>query len=462
MGIHKFEIDGSKIALDVNSSLLLALDDLSYRLLDYVDDKSVDDAIKDLNHIYGERDIIEAYEELAALKDNGTLFAPDPYEGEDLPYGEPVVKSLCLNVAHDCNLRCKYCFASTGNFKGQRKLMSSEVGKKAIDFLIAHSASRRHLEVDMFGGEPMMNFDVIKEIVEYGRDKADKEGKSINFTLTTNAILLDDKNMEYINENFYNVVLSLDGRPEVNDRMRILKDGSGSYGCIVDKILKMVQMRKEKEYYVRGTYTRYNLDFAQDVLHMVDLGIDRVSVEPVVAPEDADYALQEQDLPVIRDQYRFLAHEYIKRYREGKPFIFFHFNVDLDEGPCLQKRIKGCGAGNEYLAVTPDGDIYPCHQFVGINKYKMGNVIRKELDRDMQLKFMKTNIYTKSRCRICWARYFCSGGCHASAHQFSGSLDVPHRLSCEILKIRLECALMIKAVLSNENLYAKEADTNEL
>lgn len=449
MGVHKFEIDGKKIALDINSNALYVLDDLSYDLVDYIENASLDDAIRDLAAFYNISDVKEAYDELLLLKKEGMLFTKDPFENVEITYGEPVVKSLCLNVAHDCNLRCQYCFASTGDFKGQRQLMSADVGKKAIDFLISHSASREHLEVDMFGGEPLLNFDVVKEIVEYGRDRAYKHGKSINFTITTNAVMLNDENMRYINDNFYNVVLSLDGRPEVNDRMRVHRDGTGSYGHIVDKIVKMAAMRKDKEYYVRGTYTRYNLDFAKDVLHIVDLGIDRVSVEPVVAPEEADYALRYEDLPVIKEQYKILAEEYIKRYREGRPFVFFHFNVDLEQGPCLYKRIKGCGAGNEYLAVTPEGDIYPCHQFVGIKEYKMGNVITGQLNKDMQIKFMKTNIYTKTQCKTCWARYFCSGGCHANAYQYNGDINMPHKLSCEILKIRTEYALMIKAMLAN-------------
>lgn len=449
MGVHKFEINGNKIVLDVNSNALYVLDDLSYDLIDYIEEASIDDAVRDLENFYDVENIKEAYEELISLKREGMLFTQDPFENIEIPYGNPVVKSLCLNVAHDCNLRCKYCFASTGDFKGQRQFMSAEVGKKAIDFLIKYSASRQHLEVDMFGGEPLMNFDVVKEIVEYGRQEAQKYDKSINFTITTNAVMLNDENMRYIDENFYNVVLSLDGRPEVNDRMRVHLDGTGSYEHIVDKIVKMAEMRKNKEYYVRGTYTRYNLDFAKDVLHIVDLGIDRVSVEPVVAPESADYALKEEDLPIIKEQYKLLAEEYIKRYKEGRPFIFFHFNVDLTKGPCLYKRIKGCGAGNEYLAVTPEGDIYPCHQFVGIKEYKMGNVVAGELNQKMQLDFMKTNIYTKPRCSKCWAKYFCSGGCHANAYQYNGDINMPHKLSCDILKIRTEYALMIKTVLSN-------------
>lgn len=433
------------MVLDINSNALHLLDDISYEVIDYIENENLENALSNLSN-YSKKDIIETYNELLKLKSEGLLFSPDPVER--IEYGEPVIKSMCLNVSHDCNLRCKYCFASTGNFKGARELMSYDVGKHAIDFLIEHSAGRRHLEVDMFGGEPLMNYDVMKAILEYGRGESEKAGKNINFTITTNALSLTHDKIDYINDNFYNVVLSLDGRPEVNDRMRPDIKGSGSYAHIVDNIIEMAKKRKNKEYYVRGTYTRYNLDFAEDVKYMVDLGLNRVSVEPVVTSPSSDYCIRYEDLPVIKEQYIKLANEYINRSKQGRPFDFFHFDIDLEKGPCIYKRIKGCGVGSEYIAVVPNGDIYPCHQFVGINEFRMGNVIDGTVNVDMQKAFMHNNITTKSKCQKCWVKYFCSGGCHANAYQYSGDISKTHDLSCEILKIRTECALMIKAALS--------------
>lgn len=443
--IHKFRQLGMNIVLDSVSGAIHVVDDLTYDVLDYYEKYETDKIVGLLQYKYKREDIIEAINEINELKEKGLLFMEDIYKEVALSRNDSVIKAMCLNVAHDCNLRCKYCFASTGDFKGGRKLMDFDIGRRAIDFLIKSSGNRKIIEVDFFGGEPLMNFDVVKKLVDYGKIKAKENDKLIKFTITTNAVLLDDEKIKYFNENFSNVVLSLDGRKEVNDNMRIRLDNSGSHDVIVPKIKKFVELRGDKEYYVRGTFTAKNLDFASDAIYIADLGINEVSVEPVVEKENTDYALKEEHLEKILSEYDRLAKEYIKRYDEGRPFSFYHFKINLDNGPCIKKRLQGCGAGFEYIAVTPDGEIYPCHQFVGIDEYKMGDLENGIVKRELQEKFMESDIYKREECRECWARFFCSGGCFANNYNINGDINKPYELACEMQKRRFENAIAIKA-----------------
>ena len=352
---------------------------------------------------------------------------------------------MCLNIAHDCNLRCKYCFASTGDFGKGRKLMTFETGKKAIDFLLEKSLDRKNLELDFFGGEPLMNFDVVKQIVEYARSREAEYGKKFRFTITTNGVLLDDDKIDFINREMSNVVLSIDGRKEVNDYMRKRVDGSGCYDKIMPAFKKLVEKRGDKEYYVRGTFTKNNLDFSNDVFDLYNNGFDQISVEPVVCEASADYAITEKELPAIFKEYERLAERILENEKKGKKFNFFHFMLDLDQGPCAIKRLRGCGCGNDYVAITPDGDIYPCHQFVGIEEFKMGNIDEGTFDTNMKSYFSKTHVYTKPECKKCWAKFYCSGGCNANNYQYAGDVHNAHKLSCQLQKKRLECAIMLKA-----------------
>lgn len=473
--IHRFKMHGTNIVADVYSGAVHILDDMAFDLLEFYEEDGSFNEVKYktsqienisnqillennlainkeiVNSITNESEnlnnqIIEAKAELDELIKNGLLFSKDPYEGLDnLWKGKPVVKALCLHIAHDCNLRCKYCFAATGNFGGERTMMSAEIGKKAIDFLITNSESRKNLEIDFFGGEPLMNFDVVKEIVEYARSLEASANKNFRFTITTNALSLNDSHMEYINKNMHNVVLSLDGRPETNDKMRYRVDGSGSYEQILPKIKKMADTRNQNNYYVRGTFTRENLDFSKDVLHMADLGFKQISVEPVVAGKDSGYDLREQDLPTLYSEYETLVKEYYERRKGEEWFNFFHFMVDLSQGPCVAKRLGGCGSGHEYMAVTPEGDIYPCHQYVGMDEFKLGNVKNAEIKEEIRADFKSCNIYTKDACKKCWAKFYCSGGCSANAIQFNGSIYEPYEIGCELERKRVECALWLKA-----------------
>lgn len=466
--IHIFKMHDTNIALDVNSGAVHLLDDLAYDLLEEFKeglpdrlDMNQNTNVKELIDKYGEDDVRDTFSELKELENMGQLFSDDPYEDyfvkqseayETEEYeGQPLVKALCLHIAHDCNLRCRYCFASTGDFGTQRTLMSAETGKNAIDFLIEKSAARRNLEVDFFGGEPLLNFEVVKEIVLYALERQKETGKNFRFTITTNAVLLNEENMKFINEHMGNVVLSIDGRPQVNDRMRLRVDGRGTYGDILPKIKEMAESRDQDNYYVRGTFTHENLDFSKDVIHLADLGFKQISIEPVVTKESG-FAIREEDLPTLYKEYEDLALEYVSRYKKGKGFNFFHFMMDLDQGPCVIKRMKGCGSGNEYLAVTPEGDLYPCHQFVGMDQFKMGNVNES---RDVNMKihrmFVKQNIYTKHDCKECWAKFFCSGGCAANAWQFNNCLEKPYDIGCELERKQLECALWAKAVEFQED-----------
>ncbi len=426
------------------------LDDIAYEVVGSLE-KGLDEEeiLKKLSRKYVPHEVSGALGEIRRLEEQGMLFSEDPYVGCQEAHTSPdIVKSLCLNVSHDCNLRCEYCFASQGGFGGSRSLMPFEVGAAAIDFLLKNSGNRKNLEVDFFGGEPLMNFDVVKKIVQYSREKETKYGKRISFTITTNAVLLTPEINDFINENMDNIVLSLDGRREVNDRVRYRTDKSGTYHSILPAIKELAASRGQKDYYVRGTFTGYNLDFADDVLHLADLGLKQISVEPVVASEDKGYALRENHIDKVYKEYERLAVEYIDRHKSNKGFNFFHFELDLNNGPCTAKRVKGCGAGCEYLAVTPDGEIYPCHQFVGNMDFYLGNVMEPGINHEIRCKFIDCNIFTKEKCRDCWSKFFCSGGCAANAWQFNRSISQPYELGCKLQKKRTECALMIQAALT--------------
>ena len=447
--IHKFKQNGMDILLDVNSGGVHIIDDLTYDLLDYVqpplEGECPAEALSALSDKYPEQELREVWEELKSLYKDGILFSEDDYEKYANTAVASPIKSMCLIVAQDCNLRCEYCFAKKGDYGQGRMVMSLETGKKAIDFLMQKSANRENLEIDFFGGEPLMNFEVMKQIVEYGREQEKLFGKHINFTVTTNGTLLNDERIKYINDNMYNVVLSVDGRKCVNDRMRRTPNGSGSYDMFIGKFKKLVAERGDKEWYVRGTYTKYNLDFAEDVMSLYDEGFEQISVEPVMAPASEPYALTEADLPRIFEEYDKLT-DRIRAIRDSGKFInFFHFMLDLDQGPCAIKRLKGCGCGNEYVAISTDGDIYPCHQFVGQEDYKMGSLNDGSFDTEMKKDFAGAHIYSKSDCKTCWARFYCSGGCNANNYFYQGDIRKSHTLGCEIERKRLECAIAMKA-----------------
>lgn len=450
--IHQYKSNGYNIVLDVNSGSVHVVDDLSYEIIDLYETEDQQTITDQLKSRYREEDIAEAYGEVTTLKEEGMLFTEDIYQQylTDFKKRKTVVKALCLHIAHDCNLACKYCFAGKGEYNGEKALMSLEVGRKAIDFLIEHSGSRRNLEVDFFGGEPLMNWEVVKDIVRYGRSKEKEHDKNFRFTLTTNGVLLSDEVMEFANKEMSNVVLSLDGRKEVNDRMRPFRNGKGSYDVIVPKFIKFAESRNQTNYYVRGTFTHDNLDFSDDVLHYADLGFKQMSMEPVVAEDDERYAIREEDLPKIMEEYDKLAREYIKRHKEGNGFNFFHFMIDLKQGPCVAKRLSGCGSGTEYLSVTPWGDLYPCHQFVGQEEFLLGNVFEGILRQDICDEFKMCNVYAKEKCRQCFARYYCSGGCAANSYKFHGSITDAYDIGCEMQRKRIECSIMIKAALAEE------------
>ena len=447
--IHQYKNNGYNIVLDVCSGSVHVVDDLVYDVIALYEEMDPDEIVKRLPQ-YPENEIREAYDEITELKDQGQLFTEDVYKDAiiDFKKRKTVVKALCLHIAHDCNLACKYCFAEEGEYHGGRALMSYEVGKKALDFLIANSGNRVNLEVDFFGGEPLMNFQVVKDLVAYGRSKEKEFNKKFRFTLTTNGMLLTDEVMEFANKEMANVVLSIDGRKEVHDFMRPTRNGKGSYDLIIDKFKKMAEMRHQTNYYVRGTFTHYNLDFSKDVLHLADMGFKQISAEPVVAPDDMDYAIREEDLPQLFEEYDNLAKEMVKRKKEGNGFNFFHFMIALTGGPCLYKRLSGCGSGTEYLAVTPWGDLYPCHQFVGMEQFKLGNVDTGIEKTDIVDEFKLCNVYAKDKCKDCFARFYCSGGCAANSYNFHGNLLDAYDIGCELERKRVECAIMIKAALA--------------
>lgn len=460
--IHQYKSNGYNIIMDVNSGSVHVVDDIVYDMIPLVE-PLVKEGIKDLDTVkaavlncaglpFREEEILEAVEEVMELERRGQLFAEDVYENYifDFKNRQTVVKALCLHIAHDCNLACKYCFAEEGEYHGRRALMSFEVGKKALDFLVANSGSRVNLEVDFFGGEPLMNWDVVKQLVEYGRSIEEENHKKFRFTLTTNGVLLNDEILEFANREMSNIVLSIDGRKEVHDKMRPFRGGQGSYDMIVPKFQKVAESRDQMNYYVRGTFTHFNTDFAADVLHLADLGFQQISVEPVVASPTEDYAFTKEDVPVLLKEYDKLASEIIKRRKEGKGFNFFHFMIDLEGGPCVAKRLSGCGSGTEYLAVTPWGDFYPCHQFVGQEEFLLGNVDEGIVKQEICNEFKSCNVYAKDKCKNCFAKFYCSGGCAANAYNFTGSINDVYEAGCELQRKRVECAIMIKAAMADE------------
>ena len=445
--VHQYKNNGYDIVLDVNSGAIHVVDDVTYDVIALYEGHTREEIVNSLRERYPETEVEEALDEVQMLVDNEELFTKDTYENYIMDFKKrpTVVKALCLHIAHDCNLACQYCFAEEGEYHGRRALMSFEVGKKALDFLIANSGNRRNLEVDFFGGEPLMNWQVVKDLVAYGREQEKLHDKKFRFTLTTNGVPLNDEVMEFCNREMGNVVLSIDGRKEVHDKMRPFRKGAGSYDLIVPKFQQFAESRHQDKYYVRGTFTHYNLDFSEDVLHLADLGFKQISVEPVVAEPKEPYAIREEDLPKLFEEYDKLAVEMIRRHKSGEDFNFFHFMIDLEGGPCVAKRLSGCGSGTEYLAVTPWGDFYPCHQFVGNEKFLLGNVDEGILNTDIRDEFKCCNVYAKEKCRKCFARFYCSGGCAANAYNFSGDICGAYDIGCELQKKRIECAIMIKA-----------------
>lgn len=444
--LHLFKACGVYMALDVLSGAVHLLDEMAYDVLKLKEEKQTDaQIIEALKGKYPEEELREVLGEIGELVAQGALMAEHDYTGLQNQSGG-VVKAMCLHAAHDCNLRCKYCFASTGDFHGPRGLLPVETGKRALDWLVRHSGNRKQLEVDFFGGEPLMNFEAIKEIVAYGRSLEKETGKHFQFTTTTNAVNLTEEVGEFLNKEMYNVVLSIDGRKKIHDFMRPAANGKGSYDVVLPKMQAFRKSRGDKSYYVRGTFTNRNLDFSNDVISLADNGFDQISIEPVVLEKDSPFALSEEMLPRILAEYDKLAEIYLDRRKNGRWFNFFHFNIDLEGGPCIRKRLTGCGAGNEYVAVTPEGDIYPCHQFVGREGFKMGSVLTDEFNTDLQAKFAANHVLSKEKCSECWARFYCSGGCAANAHAFHGDISKPYELECEMERKRLECAMAIYAI----------------
>ncbi len=442
--IHAFTALGRRMALDVGSGAVHALDALAFEAVRHWETLPRDALGALLCASFPKEEVEETLSELAELAETGQLGSDDQYDLEPSPPG--VVKAMCLHAAHDCNLRCRYCFASQGDYHDRdRSLMSAEVGMRALDWLVEKSGTRRALEVDFFGGEPLMNLPAVKEIVAYGRSLEAKHNKKFKFTMTTNALNLNDQTIDFLNREMDNVVLSIDGRRVVHDKMRPAPDGRGSFDLVLPKAKKLADARDQQRYYVRGTFTRENLDFDRDALFLADEGFEQISIEPVVADEACAWALREEDLPIILETYERLAAAYIRRRREGQWFNFFHFMVDLQNGPCIKKRLIGCGAGNEYVAVTPQGDLYPCHQFVGREGFRMGSVMDGTFDRDIQKKFAENHVLAKDECGKCWARFYCSGGCAANAHAKNGDIAKPYALECAMERKRLECALAIAA-----------------
>ncbi len=453
--VHQYKLNGYNIVLDTCSGSVHTVDEVAYDIIALYKDKSTDEIVKEITEKYSDitpKDVLECLEDVKYLEENGKLFTPDTYESMafDFKNRNTVIKALCLHVAHTCNLNCEYCFASQGKYHGERALMSFEVGKRALDFLIENSGTRRNLEVDFFGGEPLMNWDVVKELVSYARVQEKIHNKNFRFTLTTNGMLIDNDVIEFSNREMSNVVLSLDGRKDVHDRLRVDYMGRGSYDTIVPKFQEFVKRRGDKNYYMRGTFTHKNVDFTNDIFHMADLGFTELSMEPVVcAPEDAS-ALTEEDLPILYEQYELLAKEMIKRKKEGRPFTFYHYMLDLKNGPCIYKRISGCGSGTEYMAVTPTGDLYPCHQFVGDTKYLLGNIWDGVTNKEVQNEFKLCNAYARPECNDCWAKLYCSGGCAANSYHASGKITGIYEYGCELFKKRIECAVMIQVAEAEE------------
>lgn len=462
--IHQYKNNGFNIVLDVNSGSVHVVDEIVYDMIPLFQKNAYEIILNQLENKYSKEDIKEAYQEIQTLKDAEVLFTDDIYEDYIEKFTKQkakdnIVKAMCLHIAHDCNLACKYCFAEEGEYHGRRALMSAEVGKKALDFLVENSENRQNLEVDFFGGEPLMNYEVVKEIVEYGRSIEKLHHKKFRFTMTTNGVLLDDEKMEFMNKEMANLVLSVDGRQSVHDNMRPFRNGAGSYDLIMPKFEKAAESRDQNNYYVRGTFTRNNLDFSEDVLDLANRGFKQISVEPVVAESSEDYSLREEDLQTIFQEYDKLAVEMIQREKAEDGFNFFHFMLDLTGGPCVYKRLSGCGCGTEYLAVTPWGDFYPCHQFVGHEEFIMGNVDDGIKTPEIRKMFNESNVYTKPKCKDCFSKFFCSGGCAANAYNYNGDINEPYGIGCELQRKRVECAIMIKCALSEEGVELEGEET---
>lgn len=461
--IHAYKMNGYNIILDQNSGCVHSVDDVAYDIITMYEDKSKDeikafilDKYKDKEDV-NEEEIDFCFNDIDELIKDGRLFAKDTFEdvAKEFKKRQGVVKAICLHVAHDCNLACKYCFAGKGEYDGPKGLMSFETGKRALDFLIEQSGTRKNLEVDFFGGEPLMNWEVCKKLVEYGREQEKIHNKNFRFTLTTNGLLINDDVIEFCNREMGNVVLSLDGRKATNDAMRVSRNGAGSYDLIIDKFKKFADSRNQENYYMRGTYTHNNLDFSKDIIHMADMGFKELSIEPVVCSPDEPYALKDGDLPILKEQYQILADEMLKRYRKGNGFTFYHYMIDLDAGPCIVKRVSGCGVGTEYLAVTPNGELYPCHQFVGDEKFLLGNIWDGITNKQVLEQFENCNVYSHKECKDCFAKLYCSGGCAANAYHTTGSVNGIYEFACELHRKRIECAIMLKVAEAEEKLNVK-------
>lgn len=448
--IHKYRFKDKYVVLDVNSGAVHVVEKIIYDILDMYNGRNKEKVSLVLNDRYEEESINDAISELDYLKSQDLIFSDDSYITDDIIHNKkPVVKAICLHVAHDCNMNCKYCFGAQGSFEGIRELMPLEVGKKAIDFLMKNSGSRKNLEVDFFGGEPLMNFEVVKALVDYGRLVEKSKEKNIRFTITTNGMLLDDEKIDFINKNMDNVILSIDGRPEIHDKMRRTGNDKGTYDLIIENYHRFVDKRKDALYYVRGTFTKENLDFSEDVIHLTQHGFKNVSVEPVVVEKNTSYGLNEEDLDIIFKEYEKISDYFLNEYENGKKFEFFHFNLDLDQGPCIIKRISGCGACTEYMAIAPNGDMYPCHQFVGNLDFRLGNLSDTHFENKLFNTFNNAHIFNKEKCKDCWAKFYCSGGCHANAYNMNNSIYEPYEMSCEMEKKRIECAIGIQAFLTD-------------
>lgn len=456
--VHQYKLNGYNIVLDTCSGSVHAVDEIAYDIIGLYKEKSPEEIAEIITEKYADEnitpdDVFECIEDVKALEEKGKLYTPDTYEDMafDFKNRNTVIKALCLHVAHTCNLNCEYCFASQGKYHGERALMSLETGKRALDFLIENSGTRRNLEVDFFGGEPLMNLEVVKGLVAYAREIEKIHNKNFRFTLTTNGILIDDDVIDFCNKEMSNVVLSLDGRKEVHDRLRKDYQGRGSYDIIVPKFQEFVRRRGNKSYYIRGTFTHANTDFTNDIFHMADLGFKELSMEPVVCAPDDKSALTKEDLPLLFEQYEILAKEMLKRQKEGNGFTFYHYMLDLTHGPCIYKRISGCGSGTEYMAVTPSGELYPCHQFVGDKKYLLGNIYDGVTNKEIQNEFKLCNAYARKECADCWAKLYCSGGCAANSYHASGKITGIYEYGCELFKKRIECAVMMKVAEQFDN-----------
>ena len=458
--IHSYKMKGYNIIIDQNSGCVHSVDEVAYDIINMFETEPKEKIKALILDKYSKRDDVTpedidlCFEDIEALIKDGRLFAKDAFENSALDFKkrQGVLKAICLHVAHDCNLACKYCFAGKGEYDGPKGLMSFETGKRALDFLVEKSGTRKNLEVDFFGGEPLLNWEVCKKLVEYGRSIEKEHGKNFRFTLTTNGVLVNDEVINFCNREMGNVVLSLDGRKETHDRLRTTCNGKGSYDLIVDKFKKFANARNQADYYMRGTYTHYNTDFSKDIIHMADLGFKELSIEPVVSDPTDPYALKENDLPILKEQYEILADEMLRRYRNGNGFTFYHYMIDLNSGPCIVKRISGCGVGTEYMAVTPSGELYPCHQFVGDEKFLLGDIWKGVTNTAILDEFKGCNVYSHPECKDCFAKLYCSGGCAANAYHTTGSVNGIYEFGCELHRKRIECAIMLKVAEAEENL----------